>query len=105
MIIAMLLEALTPLGFRVRTTPSYWELIVTVKHPIMYGRERDVADVLRFPDEIRRSRSDPSVYLFYRVELPGRWTCVEVKQLADDAFVVTAYPTDAVKEGERVWTR
>lgn len=25
----------TPLGFRVRTTASYWELITTVKHPIM----------------------------------------------------------------------
>lgn len=30
-------EVFTPLGFSVRVTPSYWELIVTVKHPVMAG--------------------------------------------------------------------
>ena len=30
-------EVLTPLGFRVRVTRAYWELIVTVKHPVMAG--------------------------------------------------------------------
>jgi len=98
-------EVFTPLGFYVRTTSSYWELIVNVKHPAMYGRERDVEEVLRYPDEIRRSRSDPDVYLIYRQERPDRWTCVVVKRLDSDGFVITTYPTDAIKEGERIWTR
>ncbi|KXK10765.1 MAG: hypothetical protein UZ14_CFX002003152 [Chloroflexi bacterium OLB14] len=38
----ILFEVMTPLGFRVRVTKDYWELIVTVKHPIMAGREEDV---------------------------------------------------------------
>jgi hypothetical protein len=33
-----LFEVLTPLGFRVRVTHDYWELIVPVKYPVM--RER-----------------------------------------------------------------
>jgi hypothetical protein len=101
----MLFDVLTPLGFYVHTTRLYWELIVRVKHPVMYGRERDVEQVLRFPEEIRRSRSDPDVYLFYRLERPSRWTCVVVKRLDGDGFVITTYPTEGIKEGERVWTQ
>ena len=98
-------EVRTPLGFRVRVTLSYWELIVTIKHPVMYGREADVQNVLRNPDEIRRSRSDPAVYLFYRMERPGRWICAVAKRLDSEGFLITAYPTDAIKEGERIWSR
>jgi hypothetical protein len=35
-------EVETPLGFSVRVTRNYWELIVTIKHPVMRGREADV---------------------------------------------------------------
>jgi hypothetical protein len=101
----MLFEVLTPLGFSVRVTPRYWELIVTIKHPVMYGRELDVQDTLPMPDEIRRSRSDPAVLLFYRLERPGRWICAVTKRLNDEGFLITTYPTDAIKEGERVWSK
>jgi hypothetical protein len=43
------------------------------------------------------------VYLFYREERPGRWFCAVVKRLNGGAFLVTTYPTDAIKEGERIW--
>lgn len=62
----LLFEVLTPLGFRVRVTRAYWEMIVTVKHPVMLGREEDVRKTLGLPDEIRQSKSDVQVYLFYR---------------------------------------
>ncbi len=101
----VLFEAPTPLGFSVRVTCDYWELIVTIKHPVMRGREMDVQDTLRTPDEIRRSRSDPVVYLFYRLERLGRWICAVAKQLNDEGFLITAYPTDAIKEGERIWRK
>ena len=39
---AILFTASTPLGFQVRVTQAYWEIIVTVKHPVMEGREEDV---------------------------------------------------------------
>ena len=94
----------TPLGFTVRVTHEYWELIVTIKHPVMRGRELDVQDVLRTPEEIRQSRSDPTVYLFYRLERPGRWVCAVAKRLNGDGFLITIYRTDAIKEGKRIWS-
>ena len=101
----LLFEALTPLGFRVRVSRSYWELIVTIKHPVMAGRESDVKETLEHPDEIRQSRSDAAVYLFYSSERKGRWVCAVARQLNGEGFLMTTYPTDAIKEGIRVWPR
>jgi hypothetical protein len=44
---AILFEVSTPLGFRVRVTRSYWELITTIKHPVMAGQEVMVQDTLK----------------------------------------------------------
>lgn len=99
----ILFEVVTPLKFRVRVTKTYWELIVTVKHPVMAGREDDVKDTLESPDEIRQSKSDTNVYLFYKAEREKRWICAVSKQLGDTGFLITTYPTDAIKEGTQVW--
>ncbi len=101
----LLFDVLTPLGFRVHVTRSYWNLIITVKHPVMAGRENDVKDVLENPKEIRQSRSDSEVYLFYKPERIGRWVCAVAKQLDDEGFLITTYPTDAIKEGEPIWPK
>ena len=101
----MLFEVLTLLGFRVRVSRSYWELIVTIKHPVMVGRESEVMAALENPDEIRLSRGDPTVYLFYVLERVGRWVCAVAKRLDGEGFLITTYPTDAVKEGVRIWPK
>jgi hypothetical protein len=101
----ILFEVSTPLGFRVRVTRDYWELIGTVKHPVMLEQATEVQDVLHTPDEIRQSRRDPAVFLFYRAVVPGRWFCAVAKRLNAEGFLITTYPTDAIKEGERVWSR
>jgi len=100
---ATLFVALSPLGFRVRVTRAYWELIVTIKHPVMAGREDDVKKALEQPDEIRQSKSDESVYLFYKAEREKRWVCAVSKRTGDEGFLVTTYPTDAIKEGVQIW--
>ena len=101
----VLFEILTPLGLRVRVTRAYWELIISVKHPAMAGHEADVQETLRYPDEIRLSKSDPNVYLFYKPERIGRWVCAVAKRLDGDGFLITTYPTDAIKEGKRIWPK
>jgi hypothetical protein len=95
----------TPLGFRVRVTHAYWQLIITIKHPVMAGREIEIQDTLADPDEVRLSRSDPNVYLFYRAQQIGRWVCAVSKREENEGFLITAYPTDAIKEGVRIWRR
>jgi hypothetical protein len=101
----ILFQVVTPLGFRVRTSQQYWNFLVTEKHETLRGREDAVAEALGDPSEVRRSRSDPNVFLFYRVERPGRWLCVVTKRLNGEGFIITAYPTDAIKEGETVWRK
>ncbi len=96
-------EAVTPLGFHVRVTKAYWDLIVKIKHPIMAGREGDVKATLENPDEIRISKSDENVYLFYKAEREKRWICAVSKQTDGTGFLITTYPTDAIKEGVQVW--
>lgn len=71
----------------------------------MRGREGSVAESLTDPNEIRRSLSDENVYLFYKVERPGRWLCVVAKRLNGEGFIITVYPADAIKEGETVWRK
>jgi hypothetical protein len=101
----LIFDVLTPLGFRVHVTRSYWELISTVKHPIMAGHAEEVKNTLQNPDEIRKSRSDFSVYLFYKSVGIERWVCAVSKQIDDEGFLITAYPTDAIKEGQLIWHR
>lgn len=101
----VLFEVLTPLGFRVRVTRAYWELIITIKHPMMAGREADVKETLSQPEEIRLSRKDPNIYLFYKTERIGRWVCAVAKRINEEGFLVTTYTTDAIKEGVRIWPK
>lgn len=78
-----------------------------LEHPEMQGMEAEVERVIRSPALVRRSRSDEAVRLFYefygQTRVGGKWLCVVVRYLPDDAFVVTAYLTDRPKQGEDLW--
>ena len=68
--------------------------------------EVDVQKTLLEPDEVRRSRSDRNVYLFYKREKAKRWVCAVVKKhINDKGYLITAYPTDKIKEGDLVWSK
>ena len=101
----LLFDVLTPLGLRVRVTRERWQIITTAKHPVMAGREAVVKATLENPEQIRQSRSDPQVLLFYHAEGSSRWVCAVAKRADDQGFLITAYPTDAIKEGEPVWPK
>jgi hypothetical protein len=93
------------LGYAVRTTPGYWRLITTVKHPSIAGKEGAVLRTLKAPDEVRVSRKDDTVYLFYR-KMNGKYLCVVTKRLSAKAgFLMTAYITEEMKEGYPVWKK
>lgn len=69
----------------------------------MAGKEETVKMVLSEPDCIRRSKIDEEVFLYYRQT--DRLYCVVVKHKGTEGFLITAYPTDKVKEGELIWTK
>ncbi len=93
------ISAETPLGFRVVVSQEDWDLIVA-KHPEMAARAGNVA--LGSPDEVRRSRRDEHVLLFYRVERKRRGV---VAVAVPSGRLITAYRTDAIKEGTRIWPK
>jgi hypothetical protein len=101
----ILFEVATPIGFSVHTTTEYWQFIVTIKHPIMLNRLADVQATLSDPDEIRLSKTDAQVYLFYRDDGTKRWVCAVVRRLNGEGFLITAYRTSAIKEGDLVWQK
>lgn len=95
----------TPLGFSIQTTVSYWDLITTIKHPIMKGKLEDVKQTLINPNVIHLSKSDSHVYLFYKKDGNKRWVCAITKKLNGNGFLITAYRTSAIKERERIWQK
>jgi len=93
----------TPLGFRVRCTYEYWQRKIVADHPVMVGRIEAVIQALAYPVEIRLSRIDESVYLFYAAD-GKRLVCAVARQLNGDGYLITAYPADKMKQGTIVWT-
>ena len=73
----------------------------------MKSRGPEFERLLTAPQTVRRSLSDDAVRLFYdfyaRTIVGGKWLCVVVKSLEDDALVVTAYLTDKPKTGDILW--
>ena len=92
------------LGKRVVVTAEYWDKIIRFKHPILAGKEDEVKQTLEHPDQIRQSKSDAAVKLYYRA-YDSRHLCIVVKHTNGSGFIVTGYFTDKIKEGTNIWTK
>lgn len=73
----------------------------------MAGLESGIASAVADPEVVVQSLADPDARLYYRMQpatrVGDKYLCVVVKWADADAFVVTAYLTDAVKRGTRLW--
>lgn len=73
----------------------------------MVDLELSIDRALAQPEAVMRSVADADARLYYRLErgtvVGDKYVCVVVKVLVADAFVVTAYLTDRIKPGERIW--
>ncbi|MBI4149294.1 DUF4258 domain-containing protein [Candidatus Woesearchaeota archaeon] len=97
-------EVISKLGKRIVVTTSRLDLIAKTKHPEISGKEEEVRETLYNPDEIRLSKSDATVYLYYKY-YGGLSLSVVVKHKNGEGFVVTAYYTDRIKEGKQLYKR
>ena len=95
-------------GRRIRLTSERWNHVET-EHPEMKHARPRLKETVAAPDVIVRSQTDHEVELFYRLYESGtvatKHLCVVVKMRLDDRFVITAYYTDAIKHGERLWQK
>ena len=73
----------------------------------MTGREGAIEETLRTPERVLGSLFDSEARLYYRfyreTTVGAKYLCVVVKITQGDAFVLTAYLTDSVKRGWRLW--
>ncbi len=104
MISKILFEVKTPLNIIIRTTEEYWGYLIKIKHCNMRGKEFDVINTLSDPDIIRQSKIDKEVYLYYKT-INNYLFCAVVRHENGTGFLITAYITDKVKEGEIIWTK
>ena len=82
-------------GILVSTTQAYWNVITHIKHPTLKGKQNEVKEVLADPDEMRISKRDRAVLLFYR-KFEKRYLCVVVRFLKKRGFIITAYWTENI---------
>lgn len=80
---------------------------ILTKHPEIESFIKLLPDVLREPQEVRRSATDDRAVLYYYLVqnvLGGKWIVAVVKQI-DRNFISTVYVTDKIKAGEIVWKK
>lgn len=97
-------EVKSKLGKLISTTKAYWKIITEIKHPIMKGKQKWVMKTLAGPGIIKRSSKDRDVYLYYR-RLDDKFLCAVIKHENGTGFLITAYLTDKIKEGDIIWTK
>ncbi len=79
------------------------------EHPEMKGLMLRIQETLIEPQRVIQSLSDKDANLYYKyyvgTKVGDKYLCVVVKMIKQDAFILTAYLTDAIKKGEIIWLR
>jgi hypothetical protein len=92
-------------GLEVRLTDERREHIL--EHPEMRGSEAAIGVTLAYPERVLESLFDSGIRLYYRfygdTVVGAKHLCVVVKTREEDAFILTAYLTDSIKRGWRLW--
>lgn len=100
----MIFKVKSVLGKEIILTKRRWDLITIIKHPSMKSEEKEVESVLTDALEVRTSKSDSDVFLYYKKQ-NEYYICVVVKHLNGEGFIITAYKTNIIKEGKSIWIK
>ena len=101
-----LIDVQSPLGYRVVLTRDRWREIVRFKHPAVARYESQIRECLERPDIVRASSKDPDVHVYY-LQVGRTYLCVVAapQNSEERYFVVTAYSTKRIKQGDDLWTK
>jgi hypothetical protein len=101
----ILIRARSPIGIETRSHRGYWNRKAVASHPSMKGKENLVLMAIESPFQIRQSVKDDLVYLFYK-ESAKRYICAVVRKVDESSgFLITAYESDAIKDGVLIWEK
>ncbi len=96
----------SPLGYSVVLTRNRWREIVRFKHPAIKNYQDKAKQCVSEPDVIRASAKDPGVHLHYLQLEASKQICVVVASGdSDEHFVITAYLTNRIKQGDELWKK
>jgi hypothetical protein len=98
-------EVISVLGKSIRTTVTYWDKIIREKHPIMHGKEAEVKETICNPNEVRQSKTDKNVFLYYRTVEKMRYVCVVIRHENEHGYIITTYLAEEMKEGNTIWKK
>ena len=80
-----------------------------LEHAEMAELYHAIPETLARPQRVVQSIADRHAPLYYRrypqTRVGEKYVCVVVKVVDRDAFVLTAYLTDSIKRGARIWPR
>ncbi len=80
-----------------------------MEHLEMRGQLERMRETLRRPDIVRRSIRSDDILMFYKwyhtSPVSEKFMVVVVKMIGRKGLILTAYYTDRVKLGEKVWER
>lgn len=96
------IQATSPLGPKIHITKSYWDYIVSQKHPEIKSQKTKAVETLKNPDIIKQSQADEKIFLYY-LKKGNLYFCVVAKHLNSEGFIITAYITRKSVKGEIVW--
>jgi len=88
----------------IRISKEYWQKIIDIKHPSMKDKFAEIQKTIAEPDEIRKSKTAEDIFLYYRF-FEDKYICAVLKFLNGDGFIVTAYHTSKIKEGDAIWKK
>lgn len=95
------------IGRKIRLTDERYSHIL--EHLEMNELVNRLEEILLEPDYIIQSNIDNDVEIFTRFYITksfgGKYLCVVVKYLSNDAFIITAYITNKLPKGETVWQK
>jgi hypothetical protein len=80
-----------------------------LEHPEMQDQEERITETLLAPHTLIASHHDATVLLYHKLfdhtPVTRKYLVVAVKDLIEDAFVITAFFTDKEKKGMTIWPR
>jgi hypothetical protein len=94
-------------GRAVRLTAE--RLAHILEHEEMAGQLDKVTETVRDHEVVVRSQRDPDVHLYHKhypiTPVTEKNLLEAIKVMQTDAFVLTAFFTDMIKKGERLWEK
>jgi hypothetical protein len=99
----MIFKVTCKLGYKIMLRKERY-LYMSIKHPEVKSRIKEMKEILQNPEIVRESINDPKVLLYYK-KFNKTYLVLVVKLLNRDGFIITAYEAAIIKRGNTIWPK